>query len=93
MGIRMALGSDAGGIFRLVIREGALLVAAGFAVGLIGAFALRTSIASQLYEVRPMDPLVVGLVAGVLGTVGIIACAVPARRASRIDPLVALTEH
>jgi ABC-type antimicrobial peptide transport system permease subunit len=93
MGIRMALGSDAGGIFRLVIREGALLVAAGFAVGLIGAFALRTSIASQLYEVEPMDPLVVALVAGVLGTVGLIACAVPARRASRIDPLVALTEH
>jgi putative ABC transport system permease protein len=93
MGIRMALGSDAGGIFRLVIREGAQLVAAGFAVGLIGAFALRTSIASQLYEVEPMDPLVVALVAGVLGTVGLIACAVPARRASRIDPLIALTEH
>jgi predicted permease len=93
MGIRMALGSDAGGIFRLVIREGALLVAAGFAVGLAGAFALRTSIATQLYEVQPMDPLVVALVAGVLGTVGLIACAVPARRASRIDPLIALTEH
>jgi predicted permease len=93
MGIRMALGSDAGGIFRLVIREGALLVAAGFAIGLVGAFALRASIASQLYEVQPMDPLVVALVAGILGTVGLIACAVPARRASRIDPLVALTEH
>ncbi|MGH9311626.1 MAG: FtsX-like permease family protein, partial [Vicinamibacterales bacterium] len=93
MGIRMALGSDAGGVFRLVIREGAWLVAAGFALGLAGAFALRTSITSQLYEVEPMDPLVVALVVGVLGTVGLIACAVPARRASRIDPLVALTEH
>jgi putative ABC transport system permease protein len=93
MGIRMALGSDAGGIFRLVIREGALLVAAGSVVGLVGAFALRTSIATQLYEVQPMDPLVVALVAGVLGAVGLIACAVPARRASRIDPLIALTEH
>jgi predicted permease len=93
MGIRMALGSDAGGIFRLVIREGALLVAAGFVLGLLGGFALRTSIASQLYEVQPMDPLVIALVAGVLGTVGLIACALPARRASRIDPLVALTEH
>ena len=93
MGIRMALGSDAGGIFRLVISEGALLVAAGFAIGFVGAFALRASIASQLYEVQPMDPLVVALVAGILGTVGLIACAVPARRASRIDPLVALTEH
>jgi putative ABC transport system permease protein len=93
MGIRMALGSDAGGIFRLVIREGALLVAAGFVLGVLGGFALRTSIASQLYEVQPMDPLVIALVAGVLGVVGLIACAVPARRAARIDPLVALTEH
>jgi predicted permease len=93
MGIRMALGSNAAGIFSLVIREGALLVAAGFAIGLAGAFAVRTSIASQLYEVEPMDPVVVALVAGILGTVGLIACAVPARRASRIDPLVALTEH
>ncbi len=93
MGIRMALGSNAAGIFSLVIREGALLVAAGFAIGLAGAFAVRTSIASQLYEVEPMDPVVVAFVAGILGTVGLVACAVPARRASRIDPLVALTEH
>ena len=51
MGIRMALGSNAGGIFRLVIQEGAMLVVVGFVLGLIGAVALRTSIASQLYDV------------------------------------------
>jgi putative ABC transport system permease protein len=93
MGIRMALGSDAGRIFQLVIKEGALLVAAGFVLGLIGAVTLRTSIASQLYEVQPLDPVVLAAVALVLGTVGLIACAVPARRAAKIDPLVALTEH
>jgi predicted permease len=93
MGIRMALGSNAGGIFRLVIQEGALLVVVGFVLGLIGAVALRTSIASQLYDVQPLDPLVLGSVAGLLGAVALFACAVPARRAARIDPLIALTEH
>ncbi|HEX2445818.1 MAG TPA: ABC transporter permease [Vicinamibacterales bacterium] len=93
MGIRMALGSNAVCIFRLVIQEGAILVAVGFVLGLIGAVALRTSIASQLYDVQPLDPLVLGSVAGLLGAVALFACAVPARRASRIDPLIALTEH
>jgi predicted permease len=93
MGIRMALGSDAGSIFRLVIGEGAALLAAGFALGLAGAFALRSSLATQLYEVQPMDPAVVAPVAAVLCIVGLIACAVPARRASRIDPLIALSEQ
>ena len=93
MGIRMALGSDAGAIFRLVIGEGAALLAVGFVLGLAGVFALRRSLATQLYEVQPMDPPVVGLVAAVLCIVGLIACAVPARRASRINPLVALTDQ
>jgi ABC-type antimicrobial peptide transport system permease subunit len=93
MGIRMALGSDAGAIFRLVIGEGAALLAVGFFLGLAGVFALRRSLATQLYQVQPLDPPVVGLVAAVLCTVGLIACAVPARRASRINPLVALTDQ
>ena len=54
---------------------------------------MRRSLATQLYEVQPMDPPVVALVAAVLCTVGLIACAVPARRASRINPLVALTDQ
>ena len=93
MGIRMALGSDTGGIFRLVIGEGVALLAAGLALGLIGAFALRRTLATQLYGVEAMDPTVVALVAAILCAVGLIACAVPARRASRIDPLVALAEQ
>ena len=68
-------------------------LAAGFAVGLAGAFAIRRSLAAQLYGVPPMDPMVVALVAAVLGLVGLLACAIPARRAAKIDPLIALTDQ
>jgi predicted permease len=90
IGIRMALGSDAAGIFRLVISEGLLLLAAGFVVGILGAFAIRRTIQSQLYGVGAMDPVVLGTVAIVLASVALLACSVPARRAARIDPSVAL---
>jgi predicted permease len=93
MGIRLALGSDSGEIFRLILREGALLLAIGFVIGLAGAFALRNTISAQLYDVQPMDPLVVTLMASVLAAVGLLACAIPARRAARIDPLIALTDQ
>jgi putative ABC transport system permease protein len=93
MGIRIALGSDAAGIFGLILREGATLLAVGFAFGLAGAFALRGTISAQLYDVQPMDPIVVATVAAVLALVGLLACAVPARRAAKIDPLIALTDQ
>jgi predicted permease len=92
IGIRMALGSQPGGIFTLVLREGLTLLLAGLAVGLAGAFAIRHAIESQLYGVEAMDPMVLGSVAGVLGAVAIVACALPARRASRIDPMAAMVE-
>jgi predicted permease len=91
MGIRMALGSTAGAIFGLVLKEGVVLLGAGLAAGLLGAFAVRRAIESQLYEVSGTDPLVVMSVAAVLAVVALAACAVPARRASRIDPTIALT--
>jgi predicted permease len=86
LGIRLALGSDARGIFALVLKEGVVLLGAGLAVGLAGAFAMRRAIESQLYEVSGTDPLVVGSVAAVLAVVALAACAVPAGRAARIDP-------
>ena len=92
IGIRLALGSEPRGIFGLVLREGMLLLGVGFVVGLAGAFAMGRAMESQLYGVGAMDPLVVSTVAGALATVALIACAVPARRAARIDPMVALTE-
>ena len=91
IGIRMALGSEPRGIFGLVLREGVLLLAAGVVIGTAGAFAIGRAMQSQLYGVGAMDPLVISVVAAVLGSVTLVACAVPARRASRIDPMIALT--
>jgi putative ABC transport system permease protein len=92
IGIRVALGSSAAGVFRLVLREGLVLVAAGLLVGGIGSFLLRRTLESQLFGVTATDPAVLIVVSAVLAAVALIACAVPARRATRIDPLIALTE-
>jgi putative ABC transport system permease protein len=92
IGIRMALGSEPRGIFTLVLREGVTLLAFGLVVGLAGAFAIRRALESQLYDISATDPMVLAAVAGVLGTVAMVACAVPARRAARIDPIAALTD-
>ena len=90
--IRLALGSSAGGVFRLVLREGAWLSAAGFVLGIAGALAVRRALESQLFGITAGDPLVVAVVTGGLGLVALLACALPARRATRIDPILALTE-
>jgi predicted permease len=92
IGIRMALGSDRRRIFGLIVSEGLWLLGVGVAVGLAGAFAIRRAMETQLFGVQPMDPLVLAGVAGTLAIVAFVACAVPARRASRIDPLIALTD-
>ncbi len=93
IGIRMALGSDTGRIFTMVVREGLVLVGVGLVAGLAGAFAIRRAMESQLFGVGPMDPQVTAGVAFVLGTVALLACAVPARRAAHIDPLIALSDQ
>ncbi len=90
IGIRMALGSDTSRILRLILREGIALVAAGLALGMAGAAGLRGFIASQLYGVGPLDAGVILLVTGVLAVASLIACAGPARRAARVDPVIAL---
>jgi ABC-type antimicrobial peptide transport system permease subunit len=92
IGIRMALGAGASTIFGLVLREGAVIVMAGGAIGLAGAFFLRRVLASQLYGVDAMDPIVVATVGAVLGVVALAACLLPARRAAKTDPVVALAE-
>jgi predicted permease len=90
IGIRIALGSDATGILRLVLREALLLVLTGLGAGLAGAVALRGVIASQLFGIGALDPLVMLVVTAVLAAAALVACAGPARRAARVDPVVAL---
>jgi putative ABC transport system permease protein len=92
IGIRMALGSDSRRVFGLIVKEGMTLMSGGFVAGMAGAFAIRRTMAAQLYGVGPMDPFVLGGVAAVLAVVAVAACTLPARRASQIDPVVALTK-
>jgi predicted permease len=93
IGIRLALGSDTRRIFGLIVSEGLWLLLLGIVAGLAGAFLIRRAMETQLFGVQPMDPLVLSAVAGTLGIVAFIACAVPARRAARINPLIALTDQ
>ncbi len=92
IGIRIALGSSGPAIFDLVLREGLILIAGGFVLGAIGAVVLRKSLESQLFGVSAADPIVLLAVTTILATVAIAACALPARRATRINPIVALAE-
>ncbi len=93
IGIRMAIGGTPRSIFDLVVREGLALLGVGLLFGAAGAFAVRRSIESQLYGVRPTDPGVLALVTVVLGLVALVACSIPARRATCIDPVVALNQE
>ncbi len=93
IGIRMALGAESGSIFNLVLKEGGITVGLGAAFGIAGAFFLRQTLQAQLYETGAMDPRVVAAVAGMLMVVAMIACVLPARRAARTDPLIALSEQ
>jgi len=92
IGIRMALGSSAADIFRLVMRDGARITALGILVGLAGTIAMARLMAGLLYGVRATDPIVVCAVAIVLATVALIATWLPARRAAGVNPAVALSE-
>jgi predicted permease len=82
IGIRVALGSSASSVFRLVLREGVLLVGAGLLAGAVGSFLLRRTLESQLFGVTASNPVVLLLVTAMLAVVALTACAVPARRAT-----------
>lgn len=90
IGIRMALGADAFGVVRFILRETLRWIAVGLALGLASAFVVTRWIESLLFELKPNDPLTIGLALLVLLTVAAIAGYLPARRAVRIDPLVSL---
>jgi ABC-type antimicrobial peptide transport system permease subunit len=90
IGIRIALGSSEKDVFGLLIREGALLVSIGLSLGFAGTIALRRAIENQIYGVHPLDPLVIGTVLLTLGLIALCACALPARRAMKVDPVTVL---
>jgi hypothetical protein len=90
IGIRVALGASAGETQRMVLWEGVQLMAVGTAIGLVLSYLLGTVLAGFLFRVNGADPLVFSVAVVLLGAVSLLACYVPARRAARIDPMVAL---
>jgi putative ABC transport system permease protein len=92
IGIRIALGAETGSILRLVVRQGLIIVGVGLAVGIVGSLILTRLIQSLLYGVSGTDPIAVLTAISVLGLAAFLACVVPALRAIRIDPIIALRE-
>lgn len=90
MGVRMAIGAQRGDVQRLILSQGGRLIAIGLALGCIGALVLSRTMQAQLYQIRSTDPWTFLSVIVVLGAVALIACWLPARKASRTDPMMAL---
>ena len=90
IGIRMALGAKQSDVLRLVVREGMALAAIGAAIGLAGAFALTRLLGGLLYQVQATDPAIFAAVPCLFATVAFMASYIPARRATRVDPMIAL---
>jgi putative ABC transport system permease protein len=93
IGIRMALGARPGDVLRMVFAYAGVLLGAGLALGIAGALAAGRLLAAQLFEVRSTDPVTYAAVAAALLATGLAACEIPALRAMRVDPLVALRDE
>ena len=90
IGIRMALGADAGNVLRLVGARGARLIAVGIAAGVVGALILTRFLDTLLFDLSPHDPLTFGVAIVLLALVAAAACAVPALRASKVNPMTVM---
>ncbi|HEY6271566.1 MAG TPA: FtsX-like permease family protein [Terriglobales bacterium] len=89
-GVRIALGAESGDILQLVLKRGVVTVLAGVVIGLAGALSLTRFLHSLLFDVSPLDPATYAGVAAMLVAVSLLACYIPARRATKVDPMVAL---
>ena len=93
LGIRLALGAKPAALFRMIVGQGMRPVAIGAGIGLAGAAGISTLMQSLLFGVAPVDPAAYGVATAVLAAIAAAACAVPALRATRVDPLVALRDE
>jgi len=93
IGLRIALGARPGGVVQMIVREGMQVVSSGIVIGLLGGLALGRLLTSLLFGVAVYDPLTFGGAAILLSAIGLAACAMPARRAARVDPMVALRDE
>jgi ABC-type antimicrobial peptide transport system permease subunit len=90
IGIRIAMGAQRTDILKIAFAEGAFLVGSGVLAGLLGSLALTRFLQSMLFDVKPSDPTTFAAIAALLAAVTLFACFIPARRATRVDPLIAL---
>jgi putative ABC transport system permease protein len=90
IGVRIALGAQASDVLKLVVGQGMMLALIGVAIGIAGALGVTRLMSNRLYDVTATDPLTFIAVSGLMTAIALLACYIPARRATRVDPMVAL---
>jgi ABC-type antimicrobial peptide transport system permease subunit len=93
IGVRVALGATPGRVFRTILGQGLFTTAAGVTIGVVAAMGLTRTLGTLLFDVKPTDPVTFAGVVGILVVVAMLACYVPARRATRADPMEALRQE